>query len=436
VPYETTISAVDLSGGVPDVRITAGYTWNVAGEPRTMDNVTLDVAPNEFLSATTPVNFGYAGSLAPPPSADWYIGLWIQEVPRIANGTGWLFRSGGFTTEPPQEPIEVILAPERFVGPEDIARDVGPLPFTSGTTTITSITPVVVGADVLATANGTDTRLPSGITFTYTMTIVLTPNDNIQGVDFPFKVRLANAGLHFNAAPGTGFGTAVLNALADLLEGEIAPRVTATITGLVNAGVLSEVATQLNRGTPSSLPPGVVLSIRSVRATTRPTAAGGTDNVIGVRAALASFGGVLNKFPALSSGGRCFVATAASNPGAPEVELLRIWRERRLRRSRGGRIALAAYERIAPTLGAWVARTERRRAVVRALVVGPAARLADRSLRRASSGLGSRARPTNSKTMVGSRTHSPSELGGPATRLAPRTRPRAGPPPEQAREPR
>jgi hypothetical protein len=159
--------------------------------------------------------------------------------------------------------------------------------------------------------------------------------------------------------------------------------VTETIKGLVNDGVLAEVATQLNRGTPSSLPPGVVLSIRSVRATTRPTAAGGTENVLGLRAALGGFGGVLNKFPALSSGGRCFVATAVSHPGAPEVELLRIWRDRRLRRSRGGRIALAAYERIGPSLGAWVARTERRRAV-RALVVGPAARLADRSLRRAS----------------------------------------------------
>jgi hypothetical protein len=218
VPYQTTISALDLSGGVPNVRITAGYTWNVAGEPRRMDNVTLDVTSLQFLSATTPVTFGYAGSLAPPPSADWYIGLWIQEIPRIDDGSGWLFRSGGFETEPPQEPIEVILAPERFVGADDIARDIGPLPFTHDTTTITSITPTVDGANVLAVANGTDTRLPSGITFTYTMTIVLRPNDSIQAVDFPFKVRLANAGLHFNAAPGTGFGTAVLNALADLLE--------------------------------------------------------------------------------------------------------------------------------------------------------------------------------------------------------------------------
>lgn len=80
-----------------------------------MDEVTLDVSPNDFLSATTPVTFGYAGSLAPPPAAHCNVGLWIQEIPRILNGTGWLFRSDGFQTEPPPEPIEVILAPEELL---------------------------------------------------------------------------------------------------------------------------------------------------------------------------------------------------------------------------------------------------------------------------------------------------------------------------------
>jgi hypothetical protein len=382
VPYDTTIAAFDLSGGVSDVRVTAGYIWSVGGEGlATMDNVTLDVAPNDFLS-TKGVKFGYAGSLAPPPASHWDIALWIQEIPRIPQGAGWLFRSGGFQTEPPSEDIEVILAPEELLGADQIAAGVGPLPITSGTTTITAITPVIVGKDVMVTADGSDTQIPSGITFTYTMTLVLAPNDNIRAVESPFRVRLANAGLHFNAAPGTGFGTAILNALADLLEGEIAPRVTATINGLVNAGVLAQVATRLNLGTPASMPAGVVLSIRSVRATTRQTAAGATEDVIGVRAALAGFGGVLNKFPALSGGSRCFVATAASDPNAPALEVLRKWRELRLRRSRPGRIVLVAYERVAPRLARWVRRTERRRAVVRALVVAPAARLAHRSLRR------------------------------------------------------
>jgi hypothetical protein len=383
VPYETTISALDLSGGVSKVRITAGYIWSVAGGGlSTMSNVTLDVDSIDFLSATTPVTFGYAGSLAPPPASHWDVALWIQEIAGIPHGAGWLFRSGGFQTEPPSEPIEVILAPEELLAADQIAASVGPLPITSGTTTITAITPVIVGKDVMVTADGSDTRIPSGITFTYTMTLVLAPNDNIRS-EAPFRVRLANAGLHFNAAPGTGFGTAILNSLADLLEGEIAPQVTATINGLVNAGVLSQVATRLNLGTPASMPAGVVMSIRSVRATTRQTAAGATENVIGVRAALAGFGGVSNKFPALSDGSRCFVATAALDPNAPELQALRKWRELRLRHSWLGRLVLMAYDRVAPRLAWWVRRSERRRAAVRALVVAPGARLAHRSLRRA-----------------------------------------------------
>jgi hypothetical protein len=381
MPYETTISALDLSGGVSKVRITAGYIWSAAGGLSTMSNVTLDVDPIDFLSATTPVTFGYAGSLAPAPASHWDIALWIQEIAGIPHGAGWLFRSGGFQTEPPPEPIEVILAPEELLSADQIAAAVGPLPITSGTTTITAITPVIVGGDVMVTADGSDTRIPSGITFTYTMTLVLAANDNIRSAA-PFRVRLANAGLHFNAAPGTGFGTAILNSLADLLEGEVAPRVNATVNGLVNAGVLSQVATRLNRGIPASMPAGVVLSIRSVRATTRPTGAGSTENVIGVRAALAGFGGVLNKFPALAGGRGCFVATAASGPDAPELQVLRMWRDVRLRRSRRGRLMLAAYDRVGPALARWVRRSELRRAAVRAFVVAPVARLAHRSLRR------------------------------------------------------
>src|SRR5260370_19828146 len=46
-----------------------------------------DISATEFLSAT-PFPFSYAGTLAPQPSPAWYIAQWIQEIPRIANGTG------------------------------------------------------------------------------------------------------------------------------------------------------------------------------------------------------------------------------------------------------------------------------------------------------------------------------------------------------------
>ncbi len=94
MPYSTTVSGLDLSGGVADVRVTAGYAFNVVEEPeQEQDEVSADISATEFLSAT-PFPFSHAGTLAPQPSPAWYIALWIQEIPRIANGTGWLFRSG------------------------------------------------------------------------------------------------------------------------------------------------------------------------------------------------------------------------------------------------------------------------------------------------------------------------------------------------------
>jgi hypothetical protein len=126
-----------------------------------------------------------------------------------------------------------------------------------------------------------------------------------------------------------------------------------------------------------------VVSIRGVRATTRPLAGGGTEPVIGVRAALGAFGGVLNKFPALTGGSKtCFIATAAFSPDAPEVETLQRWRDLWLRERPGGPRCIAVYERVSPPLARFIAGSSMRRAATRTLVVAPAARAAGAILRR------------------------------------------------------
>ena len=103
--YSTTITALDLSGGVPDVRVTAGYTWTEVGGPtaveRTQDEVSQDIASTAFLGSAG-TTFSYAGDLAPPPSPAWFIALWIQEIPRIANGTGGC--SGAVASRPKPPP--------------------------------------------------------------------------------------------------------------------------------------------------------------------------------------------------------------------------------------------------------------------------------------------------------------------------------------------
>ena len=288
MPYTTTVSGLDLSSGVGDVRVTAGYVYTVVtgphpGEQR-QDEVNLDIPALSFASAT-PVPFGYAGSLAPTPSPAWFVALWVQEIARIPNQDGYLFRSGEFTTEPPADPLEIILAPEQLIGNAELLQAVGTLPMVSGSTTISTLDLVVAGADIAFTASGTDTQIP-GVTFTYTATLRLLANGSVIQLDQPFEVRLLNPNLSFTAGVGTGFGTALLNLFAGLIANSIGPRITSTVQGQLNAGVLTSVATQLNRGVPSTMPAGVVLSVRAVRGTTRTTGTT-TEPVIGVRAARA-----------------------------------------------------------------------------------------------------------------------------------------------------
>ena len=382
MPYNTTVSGLDLSSGVGDVRVTAGYVYTVVtgphpGEQR-QDEVNLDIPALSFASAT-PVPFGYAGSLAPTPSPAWFVALWVQEIARIPNQDGYLFRSGEFTTEPPADPLEIILAPEQLIGNAELLQAVGTLPIVSGSTTISTLDLVVAGADIGFTASGTDTQIP-GVTFTYTATLRLLANGSVIQLDQPFEVRLLNPNLSFTAGVGTGFGTALLNLFAGLIASSIGPRVASTVQGQLNAGVLSSVATQLNRGVPSTMPAGVVLSVRAVRGTTRTTGTT-TEPVIGVRAALGAFGGVLDKFPALATNSRCFIATAATGPDSPEVATLRAYRDQRLRNHRAGRAFVAGYERISPPLADVIAGSPFLRARVRSLVVRPAAGCADRRLR-------------------------------------------------------
>jgi hypothetical protein len=352
-----------VSAGVGDVRVTAGYAWVEVGGldgaiEKKQDEVTLDVTSIQFLSQAKPVSFSYTGNLVPQPRSDWFIALWIQEIARIPQDSGWLFRSGAFTTEPPSAPIEVILAPEQLFGDTELAGAIS-TPMTSGSTTVTSVTATVSGIDIAFSASGTDTNLPSGDTFTFMATLKLIPNAQVMDEQSPFEIKLTNESLSFTAGTGHGFETAILNALRGPIYGRIAPQLHNTIEGTLNAGVLSSTATRLNRGVPATMPAGVILSIRSLRPTARTTTAGATEPVIGVLGALGAFGGVVNKFPALQAGGgdgRCFIVAAATAPSSPEVRVLQAWRDERLRRSRMGERLIVAYERVSPCLAAWVAR--------------------------------------------------------------------------------
>lgn len=88
-------------------------------------------------------------------------------------------------------------------------------------------------------------------------------------------------------------------------------------------------------------------------------------------AASQSFPGPASPAPPARAGGsrdRCFIASAVYGPDAPEVRVLRRWRDRTLCRSRLGRAVVDHYYRIAPR---WVPAIERHRCLsglIRAMI--------------------------------------------------------------------
>lgn len=66
---------------------------------------------------------------------------------------------------------------------------------------------------------------------------------------------------------------------------------------------------------------------------------------------------------------RCFVATAAfESPLAPEVQILRHWRDDVLRRSRAGRRAIAAYYKISPPVARFLDKHAALKPLIRAIL--------------------------------------------------------------------
>jgi hypothetical protein len=377
MPYANSFTLLDFdSRGVSDVRVSLWYTFTVVGGPVVFDD-RQEEAHFDFPSAQLgPARtFSIAGNLAPTPIPNvWFTALSIQEIPRIAADAGWLFRSGRYTADLPTDPIEVIVAPEQLIGAAELAGAVGTLPLTDGGTTVTSLSLMVSGADIALTATGTNTGLPAGVTFTFTGTLALLPNDSLRFTDEPLFVRLENPTIAFTAAPGTGFVTFLLNVVRNIILGNVVPTVQQVLRSRLNAGILSDIASRLSMATLTTLPAGVVLSIRSVAAKTRPLGAG-TEPVIAFRGALGAFGGVGNKFPP-GPGSTCFIATAAVGTDAPELAVLRTLRDEWLRSRRGGEVAVRWYERWSPAAARVIAASPVLRVLTRVLVVRTATALA------------------------------------------------------------
>lgn len=406
VPYSLAVNLFDLvsstttvpGGIVTAVRVDAGYAFRTAGGT--------NGATEEFQSASFPLDFPqntlasftYTIPSTPYPSSNptWSAALVVQEVRGVANGTGWLFRSGTFPGTLPTDTLEIITAEEVLVNDAGIAGALPALPNVStdsagNVTTLTAITTAITGPGIALTAVGTDSRLPAGVTFTFTCTLNLVPSGSVHHPDQPFLVVIASPAIAFTASPSTGFVTALLNAVSGMLLRDALPSISARLSGLINAGVLAMVTGRLGIGAMTTLPGDVILSIRAIRGTTQALPGGGTEPVIGVLAAVGAFGGVANRLraaappivtpPPPSPRPRpCFIATAATHADHPDVVTLRHWRDTVLVQRRSGPMLIGLYDRLSPPVARAIARHDGLRRIVRRMIVAPAAHWARRQL--------------------------------------------------------
>ncbi len=383
--YSNTYEVLDLAGGFPQHAVRLWFAWTTVGGPTVVHNqqeADLLIQPD----STGPMKRTFTSLRdMTPPAPHWDVALSIQDNPLLARDEGWIFRSGRYVGALPVDPIEVILAPEEFLIQADIDAGLPPLPLVSGTTTITGISAMISGSGLALTVTGTDSGAP-GVTFTYTATLNLFPNPSISETDEPLNIGLAGSSLSF--AAGGGIGSAIIAAVLNLVSGiiirDVSPLIRTTLKTRINASIITNVATRFARQPTTSLPSGVVMSLRRVRFTSRSTTSG-SEPVVAILGALGAFGGVLNKFPQVSGGGggRCFVATAAVGPNAPEVRLLQEFRDNQLLQCRVGRMFVRIYESVSPPLARMVVRSLLLRNVTRRMIVEPATFLVRQYNRRA-----------------------------------------------------
>jgi hypothetical protein len=378
--YTTNVTLLDSEGGPTTADITARVwmLWSVLGTGTGTGNMQSEEGSAMGLvmkdqSAPLQVNFPGNTNFA---YANRSVGFSVQDTPRVANDTGWLFRSGDFPDDLPAESVEIVTATRSFTSTE-VAAMIGTPPFTidPGTTTIVTaltVTFALNAVDFMAT--GTTMATGTLLTFTGGGRLTMAPSSDIRAA----ATEAINAGVSNVAITFTGAGVAgsiqasVANSLSGFALNVMRPQIRQAVESRLNADIAQSIGRSLQTG--NTLPPGVMLSIRSVNITADP---GGT---LAVRGALGAFGGVFSKLPPIqvpTGGGRtCFIATAVHGANSPEVQLLREFRDGLLVNHSAGRKFVSIYERLSPPLADFISNRQIPKAMARGLVVKPGVWLA------------------------------------------------------------
>ena len=381
--YSTNITLLDTEGGASttaDVTARVWMSWSVLGtgtgtgnlqqeEGSAMGLVKKDLSAPLLVNFPGPTNFAYASRS---------VALSVQDTNRVANDTGWLFRSGAFPDDLPAEPIEIVTATRRFTSTE-VSAMLPALPFTAdpGTTTIiTAVTLTFINDAIDIAATGTTMATGTLLTFTAMGQIMLSPSTDVRAAETE-SLNAAPRNMSVTFAPGTNviatITASVLNAFSGFVLTRMRPRIQEALEKGLNAEIAKSIGRALQTG--DTLPPAVVLSIRSTNITADP------GGVLEVRGALGAFGGVFSKLPPIqvtpgTGGGRCFIATAVHGADSPEVRLLRAFRDDHLKKYFAGRGLVSLYETVSPPIANYIVDKPPLKAIARALVVTPGARIA------------------------------------------------------------
>lgn len=377
--YGNSVSLTSLEGGAwPPVTARLWMLSTVVGTGQGSGPQQLEQGSDSLTSAGS---FPFSFPLGPDFSnVSKGIGVSLQDSPRVANDTGWWFRSGRFDGPLPTGPIEVVLLAPTDLTRADFAAALPTIPLAmSATRTITFLT-VISGTELVVTAAGTTTELGAPVTFTCRLEFALSLSSSIAIPSDLFTLEFPHPPLvTFSAVPSNLASTAAAAALEllpgvkqayrDFVAHSILPVFVRGLETRLVTTVLSTGLSGLIGPGVTTLPAEVILSLRSIEV---------TSPGLTVRGALGAFDGVFSKFPPPQpiKTGTCFIAAAATSEGSAEVLVLQDFRDTCLRPSRTGVRLVRLYERLSPALADTVRANRALAAVVRYLIVKPAASVA------------------------------------------------------------
>jgi hypothetical protein len=365
VPYSNSITLLDTEGGPLSTKLVARL-WKLSSDLWGSHNLDqqeeqtpqLDVKLDE--TSPTPFSFTAAATYTPHP-----VGLTIQDASRVAplgnfsrpgpNETGWLFRSGAFANAlPTTSPIDLIAARDEIAAADLPALFPSPPVQVDANTSITQITPMLadplsanVGGGIDFTLEGTWT---GGVGFAYGGRFVPTPGTDISEPNAESViVAFENENHQFLGGASPPNEAQLWNALWTYTNDTLLPAVRSNI----ESHVASRIASAIGKTLGASLPAGVILSVRTVSA---------TSQLLRIRGVLGSFGNVAPKLPQSGGGGGggggiCSLSSlAALGHVIPGIDILRAVRDERLASTADGRWAIEAYYQHGAEVSALLAR--------------------------------------------------------------------------------